>query len=251
MISICEVSAFPLTDNSLMTRQDPAVPYPYPNIGLDRHALEHERVIYPVCIILSFVRVFSTGPFPCRTTKEMTPLAVLPRVLSKLKALPRLPFLVHWLTRTPVFADQRLKIFDNSPAAACSIRIHRLIWFAWNQALSAGTRWLSYLKWQSSSEAAPRPLCHRSTLKAQDCARVDAVTMQQYVRIVTCFSRLSERSACPGFCDVIAFSSHASVLCRSFLPFDVRPDTLILCTYARRLSTNVVLQFRLPRLQVP
>jgi hypothetical protein len=80
---------------------------------------------------------------------------------------------------------------------------------------------------------------------------VDAVTMQQYVRIVTCFSRLSERSACPGFCDVIAFSSHASVLCRSFLPFDVRPDTLILCTYARRLSTNVVLQFRLPRLQVP
>jgi hypothetical protein len=63
MVSICKVSAFLFTDNALMTHQDPAVPYTYPKIGIDQHALGHEQVVYPVCTILFFVRIFSTGPF--------------------------------------------------------------------------------------------------------------------------------------------------------------------------------------------
>jgi hypothetical protein len=70
----------------------------------------------------------------------MAPLAMLSRVLYE--TIPRPRCLAHRPTRTLAFVNRRLGIFDDSPAATCTIRTHRLIWFAWNRVLLVDIRWL-------------------------------------------------------------------------------------------------------------
>ena len=75
------------------------------------------------------------------------------RMLYQTQTLTKPPFPVHHLvTEPPLLASQCHRTFDDSPVVTCTIQIHRLKWFASNQAPSVDTRWLSYSKWQISSE---------------------------------------------------------------------------------------------------
>ena len=61
----------------------------------------------------------------------MTILAMPPRMLYQAPLKP--PFLIHLLTELPILANQQQRTSADSRAVTSIIRIHRLIWFVWNQ----------------------------------------------------------------------------------------------------------------------
>ena len=73
----------------------------------------------------------------------MITLATLLRTMAtSYQALASLSFLVHRLTAPPRLASSlRQRICDYSRAVACTIRIHRSIWFEWNQAPLGDLKW--------------------------------------------------------------------------------------------------------------
>jgi hypothetical protein len=58
----------------------------------------------------------------------------------KYHALPRPQFLIHQPTTVLLSALQQQRIFDNSPTAMCTIRVHKLMLFASNEPPLVDTR---------------------------------------------------------------------------------------------------------------
>ena len=51
------------------------------------------------------------------------------------------PFPIHLLTEPLMLASQQQRISADSRAVTSTIRIHRSIWFGWNQDQLVDTRW--------------------------------------------------------------------------------------------------------------
>ena len=126
---------------TLSRHQVPAVPYrdmPH-NMGPAQYVPEHENVDLPVCDDVLFLHMFPTGPsFPGSRTMI---LAMVLEGLCSILLVTKPPFLIHRLTEPQCLASQRWRICDDSPAVASAIRIHRSMWFGWNQAPPDSTKW--------------------------------------------------------------------------------------------------------------
>lgn len=57
------------------------------------------------------------------------------------RAMLRLPFLIHLLTRSPLLANQQWKISDDSLVVTYTVRILRLVRSTWNRELPVVVRW--------------------------------------------------------------------------------------------------------------